>query len=99
MPSWKYEGELYVLHKQRLQCLKCNTIVEGSGMCYCGSIRVDKGNVTGDLEIQKPLNIWRTQTRPYKYIPQEVVQEAFDKVKATYLLQRLGPFGTSILGL
>lgn len=86
MPSWNYEGERYILHTSRIKCLKCETIVEGSGYCKCKSIYVDRERVVGDLNIQQPLSIWRTETKPYKYLPQEVIQAAFNKMKDTALV-------------
>lgn len=85
MASRMYNGERYILHTFRYQCNLCDTIVtpgDETVRCKCNRMKLDGRTrlVTGTARDMRCLNVWRTETKPYKYIPQEEVDRQFAKL-------------------
>lgn len=92
MPKVTYEGRDYILKTVRYKCLKCRTFCETSkpypdiAECECGNVRVDGGisigaNIYGSSLTMEDYSIYRTQQRPKRQLPQEVVTQRHERVR------------------
>ena len=90
MPSLVHEGIRYVQSKHSIQCKKCFDTIESKSvhdyvMCSCGAVGLDGGISPGNRVIGQPSDIldksvWRTEQKPYTYLPETVLQERWHRL-------------------
>ena len=98
MPSLIHEGVRYVQTSHAVQCKQCGEIVESKSnhdyrMCKCNTVGVDGGitctnRVIGDPLKMRDVSKWRTEKRPYVWLPQSVLDERLEAICKKILAQR-----------
>ncbi len=77
----EYNGEKYFLAIWRVQCLKCDSVVQTwNGRCRCGLVIVKEGRKTWPYFPTEDVSIWKSRTG--KILPQHVLDHHYLSRKA-----------------
>lgn len=75
--SWiNYNGEKYMMQQWRIQCLKCNSVLQSwDCRCNCGLVIIKNGSRTWPYFPTQDVSIWKSPTG--KILPQRVLDHYF----------------------
>jgi len=81
--AWiQYKNEKYMMHLRKLECLSCNSIVQGFDVvCGCSRVIIRNGQRTWPYFPVKDVSIWKSESG--NLLPQEVLDYYFNLRRET----------------